>query len=159
MRTRRSIVLAAFLAATAFAPSDFVLAGDRLMVEHSKEPTKAKSGLGYQYTFKVMKHGSHEPVDGADFMISTDMPAMPGAHHMPHVKGEATGASGTYKAEFDFDMPGDWNLILKFSKPQRDQVVISDNIEKKEGGHSDHSSHSTDHSKHSTDHSSHGSSN
>ncbi len=141
MITRRRLVLTAVLALTVLAPSDYAPATDRLMVEHSKQPTKAKSGLGYEYTFKVMKHGSHEPVDGADFIISTDMPAMPGAHHMPHVKGEPTGESGIYKAEFDFDMPGEWNLILKFSKPQRDQVVISDKIEKKGGGHSDHSSH------------------
>lgn len=136
-------------AAIMLLTADATFAANRLMVHHSKQPTGAKSGLGYEYTMKVLKHGSHEPVDGADFMISTDMAAMPGAHHMPHVRGEPTGEPGTYKAKFDFDMPGEWNLILKFEKPQRDQLVISDTIEKHAGGddHAEHK-HKMDHSKH-----------
>ena len=59
---------------------------------------------------------------------------------MPHRTGEPTGEPGTYKAAFDFDMPGEWNLILRFSKPSRDQVVISDMIERQAGGE-DHSGH------------------
>ena len=105
-------------------------AGDRMVVQHSKQPTDAESGLGYEYTFMVTKHGSGDPVDGAEFSVATDMPSMPGAHHMPHRSGEPTGEPGTYRAELDFDMPGEWNLILRFSKPNRDQVVISDMIEK-----------------------------
>ena len=105
------------------------MAADRMMVEYSKQATGAESGLGYEYTFKVTKHGGGEPVDGAEFSVSTDMASMPGAHHMPHVTGEPTGEPGTYKAAFDFDMPGEWNLIFKFKKPSPDQVVISDMIE------------------------------
>lgn len=129
-----------------------VLAGDRMVVQHSKQSTGAESGLGYEYTFKVTRHGSGDFVDGAEFSVSTDMPSMPGAHHMPHVTGMATGEPGVYKAELDFDMPGEWNLILKFRKPNRDQVVISDMIEKRSGveGHTGHghSSGSVDHSGH-----------
>ena len=111
-----------------------VMAADRMMVQHSKQSTAAESGLGYEFTFKVTKHGSGDPVDGAEFSVSTDMPRMPGAHHMPPVAGEPTGEPGTYRAELDFDMPGEWNLILKFRKPSRDQVVISDMIERQPGG-------------------------
>ena len=111
-----------------------VMAADRMMVQHSKQPTTAESGLGYEFTFRVTKHGSGDPVDGAEFSVSTDMPSMPGAHHMPPVAGEPTGEPGTYRAELDFDMPGKWNLILRFRKPSRDQVVISDMIEKRPGG-------------------------
>ena len=129
-----------------------VMAGDRMMVQHSKQSTGAESGLGYEYTFKVTRHGSGDPVDGAEFSVSTDMPSMPGAHHMPHVAGEPTGEPGTYKAELDFDMPGEWNLILRFKKPNRDQVVISDMIDKHSDG-KDHAGHgdsggSVDHSGH-----------
>ena len=105
------------------------MAGERMIVQHSKQSTGAESGLGYEYTFKVTKHGSGDLVDGAEFSISTDMPSMPGAHHMPHATGEPTGEPGTYKAVFDFDMPGKWTLILRFRKPNSDQVVISDMIE------------------------------
>lgn len=128
------------------------MAGDRMMVEHSKQPTGAENGLGYEYTFTVMKHGSGDLVDDADFSISTHMPSMPGAHHMPHVEGEPTGESGTYKAEIDFDMPGEWTLILRFKRPSPDQVVISDMIDMQPGGKAhagdDYSSGGMDHSKH-----------
>ena len=106
------------------------IAGDRMMVEHSRQPTDAESGLGYEYTFRVTRRGSGEPVDGAEFSVSADMPSMPGAHHMPHRTGEPAGEPGTYRAAVEFDMPGRWNLILRFSKPNRDQVVIPDMIEK-----------------------------
>jgi len=132
------------LAAAALLAHGAAVAGDRMMVQHSKQPTDAEDGLGYEYTFKVTKHGSGDPVDGAQFSVSTDMPSMPGAHHMPHQAGEPTGEPGTYRATFDFDMPGEWTLILRFSKPSRDQVVISDMIEKQAGG----TGHGMDHSGH-----------
>ena len=121
------------LAAAFLLAQSAVMAADRMMVQYSKQATTAATGLGYEFTFKVTKHGSGDPVDGAEFSVSTDMPSMPGAHHMPPVAGEPTGEPGTYRAELDFDMPGAWNLILKFRKPDRDQVVISDMIEKHQG--------------------------
>ena len=121
------------LAAAFLLAQSAVMAADRMMVQYSKQATTAATGLGYEFTFKVTKHGSGDPVDGAEFSVSTDMPSMPGAHHMPPVAGEPTGEPGTYRAELDFDMPGAWNLILKFRKPNRDQVVISDMIEKHQG--------------------------
>ena len=60
-----------------------VMAADRMLVQHSKQSTGAESGLGYEYTFRVTRHGSGDLVDGAEFSVSTDMPSMPGAHHMP----------------------------------------------------------------------------
>ena len=128
------------------------VAGDRMVVQHSRQPTGAESGLGYEYTFKVTRHGSGEPVDGAHFTIATDMPAMPGAHHMPHVTAEPAGEPGAYKAAFDFDMPGDWNLILRFGEPVRDQVVIPDTI----GVQPDGRDRTTGPGGHETDHSGHG---
>ena len=135
------------------------VAGDRMVVHHSRQPTGAESGLGYEYTFKVTRHGSGEPVVGAHFTIATDMPAMPGAHHMPHVTAEPAGGPGAYKAAFDFDMPGDWNLILRFGKPVRDQVVIPDTIGVQPDGRgraTGPGGHEADRSGHETDHSGHG---
>ncbi len=113
------------------------LAADRLKVDFSKKPTDAKSGLEYEYTFTVTKRKSGEPVEGADFVIATDMPAMTGAHHMPHVKAEPGEKPGTYRAKIDFDMAGGWSLILRFKKPHRDQVVVSDEVTKRTGGEGD----------------------
>lgn len=132
-------------------------AGERIVVDYKKEPTGSKSGLEYRYTFTVNTHKSQSPVDGADFTIATDMPSMPGAHHMPHVRAGPGKMPGTYSATIDFDMAGPWNLILRFTKPQRDQVVVSDTIVKQSVGkaaeknlekhdHSQHKHHQ--HSKH-----------
>lgn len=131
------------LGAVVCQPAWQAAAADRLKVEFTKKPTDAKSGLGYEYTFTVRKLKSGEAVDGADFMIATDMPSMPGAHHMPHVKAEPGEAPGSYRAKIDFDMAGGWNLILRFKKPHRDQVVVSDEVAKQpEGeGHAGHEKH------------------
>jgi len=129
-----------------------VKAADRLMVLHSKKPIGTSSGLAYEYTFKVKSHQSAKIVEGADFIVATDMPSMPGAHHMPHVRSEPGHHPGTYTIKLDFDMPGEWNLILKFSKPFREQVVIRDTVEKygaSTGNKTDHSTHNMDHSGHS----------
>lgn len=131
-------ILGVFAVVAVFAAPEILLATDRLMVHHSKQPTNAESGLEYEFTFKVMSHSTRDPIDGAAFTIATDMPSMPGAHHMPHVQGEPTGEPGTYKATLDFDMPGQWTLILKFEQPRRDQVVISDTIDHLSGDNAHH---------------------
>lgn len=114
-------------------------AAERMAATFTKEPTKSESGLKYRYTFKVNEQKSGKPVEGAQFMISTDMPSMPGAHHMPHQKAEPGDNPGTYHATVDFGMPGQWTLILKFFKPYRDQLVLTDMIEKESiGKHSGH---------------------
>ena len=122
--------------------ADSVWSADRLVVRHSKEATSAESGLNYEFTFRVLvRRGDSErlvSVDDAEFIIATDMPDMPGAHHMPHVNGEPSSIPGTYTALLAFDMPGEWNLILKFNKPIRDQVVISEMIHKSSRGDSQH---------------------
>ncbi|MGI9385345.1 MAG: FixH family protein [Methyloligellaceae bacterium] len=144
MRLTRSILAAAVVfGVTLCHPAAEATAADRLKVEFTKKPTDAKSGLEYEYTFTVKKLKSGETVSGADFMIATDMPAMPGAHHMPHVKGEPGETPGSYRAKIDFDMAGGWNLILRFKKPHRDQVVVSDEVARQSGGagHAGHQNH------------------
>ena len=107
MTTRFDRWLLPGISAALLLAQSAVMAADRMMVQHSKQSTAAESGLGYEFTFRVTKHGSGDPVDGAEFSVSTDMPSMPGAHHMPPVAGEPTGEPGTYRAEVDFDMPGE----------------------------------------------------
>lgn len=144
--TLASITALAFALVLASPPGH---AGERIVVEHKKEPTGGRSGLEYRYTFDVKTHKSKTPVEGADFMIATDMPSMPGAHHMPHVKAEPGKTPGTYTATIDFDMAGPWSLILRFSKPHRDQIVVSDHVLKQPGGEAKKQRHDGhDHSKH-----------
>ena len=42
--------------------------------------------------------------------------------------------SGTYHATIDFVMAGAWNLILRFTKPHRDQLVLTDDVLMQAGG-------------------------
>lgn len=121
------VVLMLFVALISAAP---VRAADRLAVEFHKSETGSERGLEYSYTFKVSNQKTGEAVSGAEFVIATDMPAMPGAHHMPHVAGTPTGNPGEYRATIDFDMAGQWSLILRFTSPHRDQVVVSDHVAK-----------------------------
>ncbi len=121
----RNFALIWILALLSAAPT---WAGDRMAVEFQKNQTGSEKGLEYHYTFKVRNHMTGEAVSGAKFMIATDMPAMTGAHHMPHVAGKPTGNPGEYRATIDFDMAGKWSLILRFTSPHRDQIVVSDHI-------------------------------
>lgn len=124
------------------------MAGERLAVEFEKGKTGAERGLEYEYSFTVRNAATGSPISDAEFMIATDMPAMPGAHHMPHVAGTPTKTPGEYRAKIDFDMAGKWSLILRFTKPHRDQVVLADHIDnyacadascKSDHGHMNHS--------------------
>ncbi len=133
MKTMRNLWVSALVAALALVPSA-ATAGERLMAEYTKEFTGSKSGLEYRYTITVKKHRSGEPVTGAEFTIATDMSTMPGAHHMPHVKAEPGHDPGTYHATIDFVMAGGWSLILRFTKPHRDQIVLTDDVLMQAGG-------------------------
>lgn len=104
-------------------------AAERLHAEFTKEPTGAASGLEYHYVIKVTSSDG-TPVEGAIFEISSDMPAMPGAHHMPHIAGKSADDPGVYHAKIDFVMPGEWRLVLRFEKPHRDVVVLNDMVDK-----------------------------
>lgn len=147
--------LAALMLLSVFTAAG-VVAADRVLVEFEKIKTDAPSGLEYEYTFMVKKHGSGDMVEGADFMISTDMAAMPGAHHMPHVKAEPGHHPGAYKAKLEFDMAGEWTLILSFTQPHKDKVVLTDMVGEADGDMKmDHSKHGDD----TMDHSTHGNSN
>lgn len=133
MKTMRNLWVSALVAALALVPSA-ATAGERLMAEYTKEFTGSKGGLEHLYTIKVKIHKTGAPVAGAEFTIATDMPTMPGAHHMPPVKAEPGDHSGTYHATIDFVMVGGWNLILRFTKPHRDQIVLTDTVLMQAGG-------------------------
>ena len=138
-----------------------VCAADRLSVDYRKAETGSDRGLEYQYTFTVRNQATGQAVSDAKFKIATDMPSMPGAHHMAHVEGAPTGNPGEYRATIDFDMAGEWSLILRFTKPHRDQVVLSDFVagyickaptSAKEGGHQGHQHMNHQHMGHGTKH-------
>ncbi|MCK0103239.1 FixH family protein [Pseudohalocynthiibacter sp. F2068] len=106
------------------------LARERLAAGFVKQITRSESGLEYSYNFVITNLSSGEPVNGVVMEVTTDMPAMPGAHHMPAKIAEPSGEPGMYIATIDFDMPGKWTLKLNISEPYRDIVTLSDTVEK-----------------------------
>lgn len=125
---------AAFAVALVVLGAGQISAAERLQVEFAKEMAGGRDGLERRYTFTVKKDKSGEPVVGAAFTVSGDMPSMPGMHRMRPVRALPGQDPGVYHAIVDFAMAGDWNLILRFSKPHRDQVILSDSVAMPPGG-------------------------
>ena len=61
-------------------------------------------------------------ISGAKFMVSADMPSMPGAHNVKPVMAHSMG-SGIYHFRLNLEMYGEWVLKMDFSKPKRDRIL------------------------------------
>ena len=65
-----------------------------------------------------------KPVDGADLILSADMPSMPMAHSVKPVKAQAVaGKPGAYACRIELEMLGEWAVKLQFKAPRPDVVV------------------------------------
>jgi hypothetical protein len=68
--------------------------------------------------------GGGKPVDGADMVLSADMPSMPMAHNVKPVPARAVaGKPGTYEGRLELEMLGEWAVKLQFKAPRPDVVV------------------------------------
>ena len=63
-----------------------------------------------------------EKITGAKFMVSADMPSMPGAHNIKPVLAHSMGL-GKYHVRLNLEMYGEWVLKMDFTKPRRDRIV------------------------------------
>ena len=63
-----------------------------------------------------------EKISGAKFLVSADMPSMPGAHNVKPVIAHSMGL-GKYHVRLNLEMYGDWVLKMDFTKPRRDRIV------------------------------------
>jgi hypothetical protein len=63
-----------------------------------------------------------EKISGAKFVVSADMPSMPGAHNIKPVIAHSMGL-GSYHVRLKLDMYGEWVLKMDFTKPRRDRIV------------------------------------
>ena len=63
-----------------------------------------------------------EEISGAKFVVSADMPSMPGAHNVKPVIAHSMGL-GKYHVRLNLEMYGDWVLKMDFTKPRRDRIV------------------------------------
>ena len=61
-------------------------------------------------------------ISGAKFLVSADMPSMPGVHNVKPVMAHSMG-SGIYHVRLNLDMYGEWVLKMDFTRPRRDRIV------------------------------------
>lgn len=115
---KRTLMLAS---AVCFAATSG-LAGERPMVDVKCKSTDEK--LVYHCMFNVMGKKTRKPVEGADFSVGADMPAMPMAHNVAPVTPQPVdGKPGMYHANLELEMMGEWALKMEFKAPARDIVI------------------------------------
>ncbi len=98
-----------------------VFAGERKHAEITCEPADEK--LVFDCVMMVTRRTSGDPITDAEFMVSADMPSMPGAHNVRPVPAVPHHEPGLYTARIHLEMLGEWAVKLDFSKPDRDRVV------------------------------------
>jgi hypothetical protein len=85
------------------------------------KPT-AKS-LVYACTITLRDGAGGPALQGIDLTVGADMPSMPMAHNVRPVKAKPGPAPGTYEAELELEMHGDWAVRLRLAGPRTDLVV------------------------------------
>jgi hypothetical protein len=113
-------VTLAFLVGLAFAASTPASAAET-SADITCEPT-AKS-LVYACTITLRDGAGGPPLPGIDLTLGADMPSMPMAHNVRPVKAKPGPAPGTYEAELELEMHGDWAVRLRLAGPRTDLVV------------------------------------
>ena len=78
--------------------------------------------LVYECKIYLTDMKTKEKLSGAKFMVSADMPSMPGAHNVKPVMAHSLGL-GIYHARLKLEMYGEGVLKMDFTKPRRDRIV------------------------------------
>ena len=78
--------------------------------------------LVYECKIYLTDMKTKEKLSGAKFMVSADMPSMPGAHNVKPVMAHSMGL-GIYHVRLKLEMYGEWVLKMDFTKPRRDRMV------------------------------------
>lgn len=118
MRRLAPVALAATLATVAFAAS---AQAPRLGIDVGCRPTA--TALTFLCAVTVADPQGR-PVDGAEIVLSADMPSMPMAHTVSPVKARPVpGRPGVYEGAITLEMLGEWALKLRLDAPRRDVVV------------------------------------
>ena len=115
------IILVVFLCASVnlmYFSSEKVFA--KMMSEVKCTNTEKK--LVYDCIIYLTDMKTKNKISGAKFMVSADMPSMPGAHNVKPVMAHSMG-SGIYHFRLNLEMYGEWVLKMDFSKPKRDRIL------------------------------------
>ena len=78
--------------------------------------------LIYDCMISLKDTKTKEKISGAKFMVSADMPSMPGAHNVKPVIAHSMGL-GKYHVILNLEMYGEWILKMDFTKPRRNRIV------------------------------------
>ena len=78
--------------------------------------------LVYDCMIYLTNKKTKEKISGAKFVVSADMPSMPGAHNIKPVIAHSMGL-GSYYVRLNLEMYGEWVLKMDFTKPRRDRIV------------------------------------
>ena len=78
--------------------------------------------LVYECKIYLTDMKTKEKLSEAKFLVSADMPSMPGAHNVKPVMAHSMGL-GIYHARLKLEMYGEWVLKMDFTKPRRDRIV------------------------------------
>lgn len=93
----------------------------RHRVDLGCKPTE--KALVYLCTVSIID-AAGKPVDGADMLLSADMPSMPMAHNVKPVNlRPAAGKPGIYESSLELEMLGEWAVKLQLKAPHPDVVV------------------------------------
>jgi len=109
------VVLAAWLGALGSAR-----AADRTTADVACRPTGKE--LIYLCRIELTDQASGQPLAGIDLTVGADMPSMPMAHNVRAVPARPL-AAGTYEAELELEMHGDWALRLRLAGARNDLIV------------------------------------
>lgn len=89
--------------------------------------------LAYDCIITLTNKKTGQAINDAEFMVSADMPSMPGAHAVRPVAVMNHGM-GMYHIQLVLEMYGEWALTMDFTQPKRDRVVTKVTITKTGGG-------------------------
>jgi hypothetical protein len=97
------------------------LAGER--VQANVDCATTDKALVYDCMIMLQGKKSGQPIDGAEVVVNASMPSMPMAHNVRPVTAMPMGGPGSYHAQLELQMYGQWALTLDVSGPTRDRVV------------------------------------
>ena len=81
-----------------------------------------KTDFVYDCVISLSRGG--QPLSGAEFVVGADMPSMPMAHNVKPVRAKPGRTPGHYEAQLDLEMPGEWAVKLRLSRPVKDQLIL-----------------------------------
>lgn len=79
-----------------------------------------KGWLRYRCTVTLSDRQTGKPIEGANVVLSADMPSMPLVHSVPPTPATAGSAPGAYEGVLQLEMAGRWVIGIRVTGPVSD---------------------------------------